>query len=148
MHAKIPKPLCTVYMWKNKYLQNGMQKRFDVSTRMIDVDQNIQGAVSCSTVATCGNGPVKIRESLSDDHRHRKFKETTGLKCQHKYMGIATRKIKTNLRKTESTVEDFMLSAANARNQIDGDQNAMNKLKTATRKTNMQNPNKRTAARL
>ena len=55
-------------------------------------------------------------------------------------MGIATRKIKTNLRKTESTMEDFMLSAANARNQIDGDQNAMNKLKTATRKTNMQNP--------
>ena len=42
-------------------------------------------------------------------------------------MGIATRKIQINLRKTESTVEDFMLSAANARNQIDGDQNAMNK---------------------
>ena len=56
------------YMWKNKYLQNGMQKRFDVSTRMIDVDQNIQGAVSCSTVATCGNGPVKIRESLSETY--------------------------------------------------------------------------------
>ena len=31
-------------------------------------------------------------------------------------------------------MEDFMLSAANARNQIDGDQNAMNKLKTATQK--------------
>ena len=68
---------------EKKYLQNGMQKCLDVSTRMIDVDQNIQGAVSCSTASTCGNGPVNIRESLSDDHRHRKFKETTGLKCQH-----------------------------------------------------------------
>ena len=49
-------------------------------------------------------------------------------------MGIATRKIKKNTEKPNQLMEDFMLSAANARNQIDGDQNAMNKLKTATQK--------------
>ena len=39
MHAKTPKPLCKVYMWKNQYLHDGIQKHVVVLTHQIDISR-------------------------------------------------------------------------------------------------------------